>query len=55
MFTISVACPRCGNPVVFSLKDNTNGSKGESCRKGCGWVTVVYQVSRGQVWIRSVR
>ena len=55
MHTVSVNCPRCGNPVVFSLQDNITGSKSLPCRKGCGHVTIVYRVSRGQIYIDNVK
>ena len=29
--TVSVTCPNCGNPVVFSLDTQTCGGFGECC------------------------
>ena len=53
---ISVTCPNCGNPVVFSLTPPVEGGFVECCYNCCANVSGAYSWdSNGGVHIRYVR
>lgn len=53
---ISVTCPNCGNPVVFSLTPPVEGGFVECCYNCCASVSGAYSWDgRGGVNIRYVR
>jgi ribosomal protein S27E len=52
--SISVTCPKCGNPVVFILPPQTSGGKAEFCKKCSKMVTIVFNTDRDGK-IRDIR
>ncbi len=52
--TISVTCPRCGNPVIFILSPRTSGGKTEFCKKCSNMVTIVF-ATESDGTIRNIR
>lgn len=42
----TVTCPKCGNPVIFSLDPRTLGGKTEFCRKCANMVSIIYSTDR---------
>lgn len=44
--TTSVACPKCGSPVIFILPSQSSGGKTEFCKKCSNMVTIIFCTER---------